>query len=98
MAGCEGRKVYGTRRWQRVRRYVLDRDGWRCVRCERAGRLEVHHKTRIEIDASRAFDPGNLESLCADCHRGEHAKPARADWDRLIARLKDEMPSQLSTV
>ena len=30
-------------RWAALRRFVLDRDGWRCQRCGRYGRMEVHH-------------------------------------------------------
>ena len=35
-------------RWDRVRRAVLRRDGWRCVQCGRAGRLEVDHITPLD--------------------------------------------------
>ena len=36
------------RRWAAVRRFVLERDGWRCVHCGRAGRLECDHITPLE--------------------------------------------------
>ena len=29
--------------WERCRRMAKERDGWRCQKCGRAGRLEVHH-------------------------------------------------------
>ena len=32
-----------ARRWDAVRRTVFERDGWRCRKCGRAGRLEVDH-------------------------------------------------------
>ena len=51
-----------ARRWARVRRAVLDRDGWRCRKCGKAGRLEVDH---IVPDPGRdPFDMGNLQVLC----------------------------------
>ena len=41
-------------RWRIVRRKVLDRDGFRCVRCGRAGRLECDHVAPLK----RGGDPG----------------------------------------
>ena len=35
-------------RWQRIRRAVLDRDGWRCTKCGQPGRLHVHHIRPLE--------------------------------------------------
>ena len=71
-------------RWARLRRAILDRDGWQCQRCGRYGRLECHH-----VDG----DPGlntldNLETLCRRCHLLHHARPlttAEAAWKRLVA-------------
>ena len=74
--------------WQTIRRKALDRDGWRCRRCGKAGRLEVHHKRRLIDGGSNA--PGNLETLCVDCHKTAHRRavsPARADWQRAVAEL-----------
>ena len=40
-------------RWRKLRRTVLERDGWRCHRCGRPGALEVHHVNH---------DPGDSRS------------------------------------
>ena len=69
--------------WTRLRRAILDRDGWQCQRCGMYGRLEVHH---------RDGDPGlntldNLETLCRSCHIRHHAPavtPAVAAWRELV--------------
>lgn len=55
------------RRWQRTRRAVLERDGWRCVKCGRAGRLEVDHIQPIAAGGPK-WDFRNLQALCVDCH------------------------------
>ena len=46
---------------------MLDRDGWRCQLCGRAGRLEVDHIIRMAQDGA-AWDAANLQTLCRRCH------------------------------
>ena len=55
------------RRWARVRLAVLDRDGWRCQTCSKAGRLEVDHRVPLERGGA-VYDLGNLQALCRGCH------------------------------
>ena len=37
-----------ARRWDAVRRAVFEGDGWCCVECGRAGRLEVDHVVSLK--------------------------------------------------
>ena len=73
--------------WSRLRRAVLDRDGWRCQRCGRplgAGG-NVHHVNRVADDNR----PENLAAFCRTCHIAEHAPPVAPDvaaWRRLLAQ------------
>ena len=54
------------RRWWRVRRKVLQRDGWRCRHCGRPGN-EVDHV--IPMDKGGAiYDMDNLQVLSRPCH------------------------------
>jgi len=53
------------RRWSLERRRVLDRDGWRCRQCGRAGKLEVDHRIPLE-DGGAPYDPQNLQSCAGD--------------------------------
>ena len=82
-----------ARRWGRVRRQAFTRDGYRCVRCGKPGRLEGHHVKRLE-DGGDPYDPGNLETLCRDCHikhhRPDNMTPGRAEWLRFLTVLEDE--------
>lgn len=66
------------RPWRRLRALILQRDGFLCQPCSRAGRLttatEVDH-----IKAVSAFgtdDHGNLEAICSTCHKDKTAKEA----------------------
>lgn len=62
--------------WGRLRRAVLDRDGWMC-------QLRGPHCTgrATEVDHIGAHDdhsPTNLQAVCATCHRSKTGKQARA--------------------
>lgn len=99
MTSRERRAVYGRARWRALRRVALDRDGWRCTRCGRAGRLEVHH-LRPTADGGAMFDIQNVRTLCRDCHFREHAPAKRAQrlaamapgrrawWERIGAAMR----------
>ena len=67
-----------SRRWQHVRKLALDRDGYRCRKCGKAGRLEVDHVRPMER-GGQPYQFGNLQTLCRGCHidktRGERARP-----------------------
>lgn len=92
MGRC-GQEVYGTRRWAAARRAVLDRDGWRCTRCGRAGRLEVDHIQPL-ASGGAPFALSNLRTLCRGCHivttaagNRRRRTPAELAWDALVAEL-----------
>ena len=63
-----------SRQWERVRRIVLKRDGYRCTECGRAGRLEVDHI--IPHHLGGLPNPSNLRTLCRDCHIKRHRREA----------------------
>ena len=73
-----------ARRWALVRRLVFDRDGWRCRACNRAGRLEVHHRVALE-DGGEPYALGNLCALCRPCH---FAATAAAQAEKLPAEVR----------
>lgn len=90
-------------RWERTRRAVFERAGWRCEGCGRAGRLECDHIVPLARDPLRdPFDMGNLQALCRPCHRAKTAgerkrrpEPAgAAGWKRLVA---EELERALGT-
>ena len=90
MAGRLAREtgVYQTPEWATLRRRVFDRDGWRCVRCRRPGRLECHHVKAVADGGNHEI--GNLETLCRGCHIGEtrrqNTKPRDPAWGALLRR------------
>ena len=88
------------KRWAAVRRKVLDRDGWRCVRCAGYGRLEVDHVRPIKGGGDHGIDPydeTNLQTLCRACHIEKTAlenrreqSPAAKEWRGLVLELMTE--------
>lgn len=87
------RKLYGTARWQRVRKRVFQRDGYRCSRCGLAGVLEAHHDPplakRPVISVDEFYNPDRIKTLCRACHLAEHREldPERAAWDDYLRTL-----------
>ena len=79
------------KKWARTRLAVFDRDGWRCVLCGRAGRLEADHIKRLE-DGGAVWELRNIQTLCRDCHliktgderRGKAADPEVQKWRRYL--------------
>ena len=74
--------------YDRMRRRILDAHGWRCARCGRAGRLELHHVT--PIDKGGEDIESNLQPLCRPCHFEIHARkpgPDRSAWRAELARM-----------
>ena len=77
-----------------MRRLALDRDGWRCQTCGKAGRLEVDHVRSLN-DGGELFDLANLQTLCVADHWAKTAAemgyrppgPERAAWADYLAKM-----------
>jgi hypothetical protein len=54
----------------KVRRQVYERDGWKCVECERSDQLTVDHKWPYSRGGSNALD--NLQTLCEPCNASKN--------------------------
>ena len=85
-----------ARRWATARRAVFDRDGYRCVLCGRAGRLECDHVTPLDRGGD-PWDQANLQTLCRACHiaktREENRRPlteAEVAWRAFVDELTVE--------
>ena len=82
-------RVLQGARWQRLRRACFDRDGWRCVKCGKAGALECDHVLALHLGGAE-WALGNVQTLCRGCHIGkttaENTQPwaARDAWRALV--------------
>ena len=59
--------IANPRRWAKVRQFVLQRDGYRCRSCGKAGRLEVDHVVPV-VQGGPWWDAEALQVLCRGCH------------------------------
>ena len=93
MAGKVGAQVYRSPRWRVLRRNIFKRDGFKCVKCSRPGRLECDHIRPI-AKAGDWFDPKNLRTLCRGCHiqitrddRRREKNPERAKFEQMAREI-----------
>lgn len=59
--------------WQKVRKLVLERDGYKCKRCGSTENLRVHHKT-YKHHNSELKHLEDLVTVCDFCHNVIHGK------------------------
>jgi len=68
----------------KLRREILERDGWQCQTCGRSTNLDVHHtKRRSALGDDRET---NLITLCRECHQILHGLH-RSSW---LVQLRNE--------
>lgn len=88
-----------TPRWKRLRAVVRRRDGYKCVKCGRRGRLECDHILPRRTHPKLVFDPSNVQTLCRPCHfdksrreeaeRRESIRPKVSNilWNQAVSEL-----------
>lgn len=95
--------VIRSPRWKALRLAAKRRDGWRCVECKAAGRLEVDHIKPVRSHPQLAFELSNLQSLCPSCHGRKtrvevglapHDEPERAAWRDFVRALAQPKPKE----
>ena len=69
--------------WARTRFIAFHRDGFRCVKCGLAGKLEGHHKQSLHRGGPE-YDPANVETLCRNCHVEIAIPTERLEWRRYL--------------
>lgn len=70
---CSYKVFLRSRYWKYVRRLVMGRDGYCCVRCGSGVKLQVHHLT-YEHHYEEHLYLEDMVTLCEGCHGGVHGK------------------------
>jgi len=98
-----GAAIYRTPRWKSLRFLAKRRDGFKCVSCGAAGRLEVDHIKPIRSHPELAFEMDNLQSLCPACHARKTRievgivplSPQRQAWRDLVQDMRRKPQASL---
>jgi len=81
--------------WQCARAVALERADYKCEKCERAGRLEVHHIEPLARFEDRWNSPknrqDNLMVLCCACHEDAHRKLPKKGQKGMIPKEQTVM-------
>lgn len=65
--------IYKDPRWQKTRRIVLARDGYKCVLC--GNDVSGWKQSRVDhVSYADPFDPNNCRTLCPACDNRKHAE------------------------
>lgn len=65
--------------WQKMRLYILNRDGWTCINCRAVHQqLHVHHIKYLRGKLIWEVPTWYLVSLCDICHSEEHGRDLKA--------------------
>lgn len=91
------RAYLGSPRWLTMRRLALEAAEGRCLLCNAAEGLDVHHRTYDRVGAERLSD---LVVLCGDCHGRHHGtlepvERAFAESER-VAELERELAAEMA--
>jgi len=57
-----------------LRKMVLERDKYQCVKCGSKGPLHCHHIYPVSINPIESADVDNCITYCVDCHKEAHQK------------------------
>ena len=71
----KARKLYTNKKWYDFSARVKQRDGYKCLRCERTESdvvLQVHHEIYIKDRPPWEYSLSDCRTLCKGCHAKEH--------------------------
>ncbi len=88
-------------RWQKKRLEILQRDNWKCVKCDCSTKsLHVHHLLYIKGHNPWEYKDKDLETLCLDCHKNEHFKSPEVVYERKYEHLliQKEIPEIIASI
>lgn len=71
-SGVEDTSLYHTRRWRRLRIWILQRDPVCCI-CKLEASTVADHVLPVRL-GGEFWDEDNLQGVCAPCHNAKSAK------------------------
>ena len=87
-----GESFYKSKRWQKTRKAILQRDGYQCQESKRYGKAvpanTVHHIFPVEDFPQYRWESWNLISLSSDAHNEMHDRVTRELTDKGIELME----------
>jgi 5-methylcytosine-specific restriction endonuclease McrA len=81
-------RFYDQKAWRVLRREIIKRDGYRCVRCGAyvgdLGAARVDHIVPVTMAPHRRLDPTNLRTLCAICDNRSATTNPKMRADKIV--------------
>jgi 5-methylcytosine-specific restriction endonuclease McrA len=71
-------------RWDKKRKKILKRDGYKCTACGGKGELHVHHTYYVKNYLPWAYPDDSLLTLCSLCHHNYHITHEITELDNHI--------------
>ena len=89
--GSRHHAALDKRRWERTRKAAFLRDGYRCTKCQKAGKLEAHHEPPLHLqDGGDPYDIDGIRTRCRSCHISERRRPltlAEKEWADFLLEM-----------
>lgn len=70
----KNKKIRSSYKYQKWRKFVLERDNYKCTNCGAVEKLEVHHIKHFAKSESGQTDVNNGITLCKKCHINQHIR------------------------
>jgi hypothetical protein len=70
----KNKKIRSSYKYQKWRKFVLERDNYKCTNCGAVEKLEVHHIKHFAKSESEQTDVNNGITLCKKCHINQHIR------------------------
>lgn len=71
LRGKSYKKFINSGYWRMIRCKVIERDGFKCVKCSSKENLQVHHLT-YKNHFNEHNNLADMQTLCKFCHKKEH--------------------------
>ncbi len=82
-------------KWSKIRKYVIEIDGYKCRCCGRKWGLQVHHIIPFSIDPSQELNIYNLITLCGKCHFLIGHLGSWKSWNKDVRKMANELYNKI---
>lgn len=94
----ERNKFYWSSEWRKIRKKIVERDNFECVKCKRQGKVTTNDTDRLIVDhivelkdrPDLRLEPSNLQTLCHYHHELKHGRMFKGSNGKVNKWKSDE--------